>query len=82
MVKMGFKEDWCRLVMDYIVSLTFYVILNGKVVGNIVPSLGICQECPLSPYLFLFCVEAFSSLISKAEYDGELMGYRCFSSRP
>jgi hypothetical protein len=29
---------------------------------------------PLSPYLFLFCVEGFSSLLWKAQEDNELRG--------
>jgi hypothetical protein len=39
-------------------------------VGNIKPSRGIKQGDPLSPYLFLLCAEALSSMLIRAECTG------------
>lgn len=35
---------------------------------------GLRQGCPISPYLFLFCVVGFSSTFKVAEADGALRG--------
>ena len=59
MVKMGFAKKWVDLIMNYISSVSYSVIINGEPCGNIIPSKGIRQGDPLFPYLFLLCAEAF-----------------------
>ena len=47
---------------------------GGIPTGNIIPTRGIRQVDPISPYLFLICAEALSSLLSRADDTGELEG--------
>jgi hypothetical protein len=74
MSKMGFSERWIRLIMECISTVTYSIIVNGQVVGNVTPSRGIRQGDPLSPYLFLLCVEALSSMLSKVKSKGLITG--------
>jgi hypothetical protein len=52
MGKMGFSERWINLIMKCICYVTYSIIVNRNVVGNIKPSRGIRQGDPLSPCSF------------------------------
>ena len=66
MEKLGFNYRWRGLMMQWIFSVTYSICINGKFRGCIVPSRGLHQGDPLSPYFFLICVEGLSALIKKA----------------
>ena len=74
MQKLGFPEKWIERVMTCVTTTSFSILLNGKPYGNVLPSRGICQGDPLSPYLFLLCAEGFTFLLEKAENDGKVHG--------
>lgn len=71
---MGFSNRWIHLVMRCIRTVSYAVVVNGQPVGIIHPTRGIRQGDPLSPYLFLLCAEALSSLIRHAENIGSITG--------
>ena len=60
--------------MKCITSVTYSVIINGSTHGCIVPTRGLRQGDPLSPYLFLLCAEGFSALINEATRCQQLNG--------
>ena len=66
MEKLGFAEKWIDIIMNCVSSVSYSVLISGEAYGNISPSRGIRQGDPLSPYLFLLCVEGFSALIHEA----------------
>ena len=74
MRKLGFNESWIGLVMKCLTSVTYSVIINGSVHGSIMPTRGLRQGDPLSPYLFLLCAEGFSALINEAARSQLLNG--------
>ena len=74
MRKMGFNESWIGLVMKCLTSVTYSVIINGSVHGSIMPTRGLKQGDPLSPYLFLLCAKGFSALINEAARCQQLNG--------
>ena len=71
---MGFNKNWINLIMKCISSVSYSVIINGTAYGNITPTRGLRQGDPLSPYLFLLCVEGFSALIHDAAKNNQLQG--------
>jgi hypothetical protein len=74
MIKLGFDARWVHLVMKCVTSVWYSVIVNGNPVGNITSSRGIRQGDPISPYLFLLCVEGLSALLGQAEEKGVISG--------
>uniref|UniRef100_A0A803PNH7 Reverse transcriptase domain-containing protein n=1 Tax=Cannabis sativa TaxID=3483 RepID=A0A803PNH7_CANSA len=82
MGKMGFASDWIRLIMSCLRTNSFSFILNGEVTGSLLPSRGLRQGCPLSPYLFLICSEALSRLLQHEEEVGHLNGFKLTRHAP
>jgi hypothetical protein len=54
--------------------VSYAIVINGQTVGDIKPSRGLRQGDPLSPYLFLICAKALSSLLQQAELRGSITG--------
>ena len=52
--------------MRCVSSVTYAVQMNCQPYGHIVPTRGLQQRVPLSPYLFLICGEGLSTLSHKA----------------
>ena len=67
MLKMGFAEKWVAWIKWCISSVSYQVLLNGEAKGNIIPSRGLRQGDPLSPFLFIILTEALISQIKGAE---------------
>lgn len=63
MKRMGFHGRWINLIFGCISSVSYLVLVNGEPHGDIKPTRGIRQGDPLSPYLFLLCLEGLNGLI-------------------
>ncbi|KAL5552000.1 hypothetical protein UlMin_002176 [Ulmus minor] len=77
MNKLGFSEVWTNKIMACISSVSYSFQFNGQRVGHLIPSRGLRQGDPLSPYLFLLCGEGLSSLLHHYEQSGLIQGLRC-----
>ena len=82
MEKMGFCVEWISKVMACISSVSFTFKVNGVVDGLLVPSRGLRQGDLISPYLFLLCADAFSTLLSKAAHEKRIPGARICRGAP
>jgi hypothetical protein len=82
LLKLGFSERWVEMVMRCIKSARFSVKLNGGFSKSFLPSRGLRQGDPISPYLFLFCVEGFLALLKEAQRKNELRGVRFGAGGP
>ena len=72
--KIGFHERWISLMMMCVTSVSYSVLINGEPKGRIVPSRGLGQGDPISPYLFLLCAEGLSAMLNKEEGEGQPRG--------
>ena len=74
MSRLDFADRWVRLIMQCATSVTYSIRINGRPKGHIIPSRGICQGDPLSPYLFLLYAKCLLDLIKASVCNGQLKG--------
>ena len=58
---LGIEERLIKIIMAYVQSVSYAVLLNRQLVGNINPTRGLRQGDPLSLYLFLLCAMGLQS---------------------
>lgn len=63
-------------VDDVVWNVSYDFCFNGAVIGPIIPSRGIRQGDPISPCLFLFCVEGLSLSLYKAASEEVIHGVK------
>lgn len=72
MRKMGFANGWVKVLITCVTTPTYSVLVNGIPTGKIIPTRGLWQGDPLSPYLLMLCSKGLSSLLLQAEMEGRL----------
>ena len=82
MRKMGFDERWINRIMRCISSVSNQVLINGEAKGSILPTRGLRQGDPLSPFLFILCTEVLISQIKHAEQEKKLTGLKIARASP
>ncbi|XP_060963263.1 uncharacterized protein LOC115705899 isoform X2 [Cannabis sativa] len=78
----GFPQKFCSWVSQCISTTSLNICLNGGPVGKIIPSCGIRQGDPLSPYLFICAAEVFSRLLEEEIGKGIIKGIQLSRGGP
>lgn len=68
--KMGFPESFIGLIMQCVETVSYSIIFNGKQLEGFNTRCGLEQGYPLSPYLFILCMQALSGLIDNLNQKG------------
>jgi len=58
--QLGFHQKWISWIQQCVTTVSYSVIVNDVVSGFFSPFGGIRQGDPLSPYLFLICMEVLT----------------------
>ena len=74
MNKFGFQQTWIDRVMKLISSVSYSFTHNSQEFGSVIPSRGIRQGDPISPYIYILCAEGLSAMIRRNESVGLLHG--------
>lgn len=80
--KLGFEDRITNLFMKCVSSVSYQINHAGRIFGNITPTRGLRQGDPLSSYLFLICIEGFTSLIHDYERRGLIQGIKVARAAP
>lgn len=80
--RMGFCQTWISWMMQCVSTVSYSFRLNNEVVGEVIPTRGIRQRDPLSPYIFIICGEVLSGLCKKAQELGTMPGISIARNSP
>lgn len=72
MWRMGFAPRWVDLAMTCVRTVTYSVLANGQPHGQIIPTRGLRQGNPRSPYFFIICAEGLSNMLRQAEMSKKI----------
>ena len=63
--ELGFHPVWNKWIMECISTVSYSIIVNDEPNGLFKSSRGIRQGDPLSPYIFIICMEVLNFLLCK-----------------
>lgn len=65
----GFSPLWISWVKEYVTNVSYSIKVNGHTSDWFKSSRGMWQGDPLSPYLFIICMEVFIRQLSIAAFN-------------
>ncbi|KAA3472879.1 reverse transcriptase [Gossypium australe] len=74
LLKFGFSYEWVNKIMSCVRTVRYRVKYNMHLTDIIIPERGLRQGDPLSPYLFLFCMDVLSRMLTDAQENLRIKG--------
>lgn len=82
MIKFGFSDVWIERLMKFISLVSYSFLHNGEEFGCVIPKRGIRQGDPISPYIYIMCVEDLSLIIRCNDECGLIHGCKIARRAP
>lgn len=83
LVKMNFPEKWIKWILQCIsTDFSYSILINGEPTPFFNPKAGLRQGDPLSSYIFILCMEALSTTLTKAQETKDIHGIKIARSAP
>ena len=82
MEMLGIHRRMVEIIMRCVSTVTYSVRINWQPKGCIIPSRGLRQGDPFSPYLFLLCAEGISGLLRQQVERGSIKGVAVYHGAP
>lgn len=70
LLEVGMDEHLCEVIMSCISTPSFKLLWNGEQTEEFAASRGIRQGDPISPYIFVLCMERLNYLIKDSVDQG------------
>lgn len=80
--EMDFPPLWINLIKQCVTTTKIQINFNGTSTQPITPECGLRQGDPLSPYLFLLCLNVLSLKLLKLENDRSITGIKISKGGP
>ncbi|CAL1407561.1 unnamed protein product [Linum trigynum] len=80
--EVGLPSTWISGIMHCVEQNRMRILWNGQLSQPIAPTRGVRQGDPLSPYLFVLCMERLSHLIDELVANGHWKAIRLSSNDP
>lgn len=79
---MGSPGQFVNLIMRCISSVSYQILINGQPSESFTPEKGLWQGDPISPYLFILCLDVLCGLLSKDVEERKIHGIKVAIKSP
>ena len=80
--RMKFPKIWINWIIQCISTVSYSILVNGEPSKFFKPSAGLRQGDPLSPYLFILCMETLSTKFCAAQISKDIQGIKIARAAP
>ena len=82
LLRFNLPKNLIELIMSCVLSVATSILFNGGALDTFMPTRGIRQGDPLSPYIFIMCMDYFGQLIQEKCAVNSWSPVKAFRSGP